>query len=905
MGANLRTIPAAASEFIKEGFYPLPIPAGQKKCVVDKWSDLRITESKIPQYFDDDGNIGLLLGEPSDDLVDIDLDAPEARAVALEWLPETHRVHGRVGSPQSHRHYRAHPAPRTTQFADTDGTMLCELRGTGGQTMVPPSVHPNGEAIVWYEHGDRAEVDPQALLDCVKCVAVSAVLARHWPARGSRHKTALALAGVLLREGVSKDIAERLIKAAATAAGDDEVEDRVGAVAATAAQLADGKDATGGPTLSELLVGDGAKVVDRIRKWLYVESGLPALDAGDRHVRRASAAAWEALIQANDPPSRFRFGGVAVRAEGDHLPPILTPYTQDRLCYDMARCADYFRTTKDGRVPAVPPTHVLKDMLAHPIPPLPLLTRIIASPVMTADGRILSAAGYDAQSGLYYAPAAGFSMPVVPDVPSADEIAAARRLLVDDLFGDFPFVGPSERAHAVALLLQPFVRDLIDGPTPLHLIEKPSPGTGASLLIEVIALTTTGASAPMMSEADNEAEWRKRITAALLESPSLVVIDNLRRKLDSAALSSALTASVWKDRRLGVSEMIRVPVQCGWGVSGNNPVISLEIARRTVRIRLDAKVERPWLRQETTFRHPDLRQWVREHRGALVAAALTLVRAWTIAGRPAGARTLGMFESWAKVIGGLLDVAQVPGFLGNLEPLYDQSDVENGSWREFVKVWWDAFHDAPVTVAGLWPLLNPAVGDPIDLGLGKGDERSLKTRFGLKLVQARDRRFGRYQLAAAGTVKHAKAWRLVSEDDAQAPTTPVENDERLLDDGDADAWTKPGAETAGTRSAGNDGERGEPREPFGARAGECQGSGPVPSSAVAAQGSPRSQVHRNPVLDHVRDPIMSMPLEEIRHQLTSDFGLAEQYAFSLPFDDARLVLEREYGNREWRESLLS
>ncbi len=36
----------------------------------------------------------------------------------------------------------------------------------------------------------------------------------------------------------------------------------------------------------------------------------------------------------------------------------------------------------------------------------------------------------------------------------------------------------ADRAHALALLLLPYARDLIDGPTPNHLAESPEPGSG-------------------------------------------------------------------------------------------------------------------------------------------------------------------------------------------------------------------------------------------------------------------------------------------------------------------------------------------------------------------------------------------------------------------------------------------
>ena len=117
-------------------------------------------------------------------------------------------------------------------------------------------------------------------------------------------------------------------------------------------------------------------------------------------------------------------------------------------------------------------------------------------------------------------------------------------------------------------------------------------------------------------------EWRKRITAQLREGHAVILIDNVTRPLDSGVLAAALTATMWTDRLLGKNETVRVPVRCVWLVTANNPVVSTELARRFVRIRLDPKVDRPWQREG--FRHADLRGWAVAHRGDLVAAALTL-----------------------------------------------------------------------------------------------------------------------------------------------------------------------------------------------------------------------------------------------------------------------------------------
>lgn len=489
---------------------------------------------------------------------------------------------------------------------------------------------------------------------------------------------------------------------------------------------------------------------------------LPALRADEGDLARAVDRAWSVLLASNDPPWLFRFGGMPTWVvPDDEGRPAAAGVTDERLRHMLARLADWRRLNAKGDlVPAPPPTALVKSLLATPDPGLPVLAGIVGTPVFGRGSALLTKPGYHPDARLLYRPTPGFAVPPIPDRPTGAEVAAARTLLLDDLLGDFPFVSAAERAHALALLLLGFVRAMVDGPTPLHLIEKPTPGTGATLMVDAIATVLTGCGASVMTEGRDDEEWRKRITAKLRQIPPLVLIDNLRHELDSSALAAALTAPFWEDRILGVSEMARLPIRCAWIATGNNPAFSNEMARRTVRIRLDARVDQPWRRDG--FRHPDLMGWVRANRGRLVAACLTLGRAWIAAGRPRGRRSIGSYEAWAQVIGGVLEVAGVQGFLGNLDETMEASDTEGGAWRGFVQTWWDRFGTAEV---GITDLYGAAIQVEPPLPLGPGNDRSQRIRLGKALGRMRDRvfRIGRrtVQVVASGTYQGAGRWRLI------------------------------------------------------------------------------------------------------------------------------------------------
>lgn len=288
--------------YLDRGRLPVPLLPNRKRPAVTDWPKFRPTPDDLDRHFPagGDANIGLLLGAASSNLVDIDLDSPEAIAVAPYLLPTTGWVHGRASAPRSHHWYQVDepPAKASERFVDPTATagepvdgdadegdrgregLLLELRSSGGQTVVPPSRHPSGEVLEWVTPvGQPTEIPIGELRRAVHEVAAAALLARHWPGRGSRDETALALAGGLIRAGWTPARVSLFTRAVAVAAGDEEVEARAAKAEPTAAKIRAGEDTTGWPRFAHLLGVAGDRVVARVREWLGLANDAAA-DAG-------------------------------------------------------------------------------------------------------------------------------------------------------------------------------------------------------------------------------------------------------------------------------------------------------------------------------------------------------------------------------------------------------------------------------------------------------------------------------------------------------------------------------------------------------------------------------------------------------------------------------------------------
>lgn len=272
----------AAVEAFRRGFVPVPVQARAKKPHGSAWTQLSFeTEEQVRTSFQQWSaagatNVGLILGERSR-LVDVDLDNPSAWRLREHLLPPSPMQTGRVGNARSHRWYRVTgKIPPTRIHKMPDGVKVAvELRSTGAQTLIPPSVHPSGEEYRWEGQpwgGDRgpAEVDGRKLSVQVALLGLGAVLLDNWPSQGSRHEAYLALAGGLLRfgDGVHpfwKGNLPVLIDALADATHDDDADTRVSEVMGTTLKrlgLVEGK-AIGFPRLAEIIGNDHAEAARR------------------------------------------------------------------------------------------------------------------------------------------------------------------------------------------------------------------------------------------------------------------------------------------------------------------------------------------------------------------------------------------------------------------------------------------------------------------------------------------------------------------------------------------------------------------------------------------------------------------------------------------------------------------
>jgi hypothetical protein len=263
-----------ARGYLKRGWNPIPVSRRTKKPIGKGWQHRRLTEEAVAEAFNRaDMNVGVQLGPMSNGLTDVDLDCHEAVAIGSMLLPESNNIFGRAGKPRSHWLYDSTLAASITkahlQFKDIDGAMMLELKigggGKGSQSVFPGSTHESGEAVAWDRDGALVSVDDEVLLRQVRRLAVAVMLARHWPETGARHDAALTVGGFLARSGLEEHEVALMLGAIATAAEDEQWEDRVQAGRDAVKQYSNGGETRGYPALVEAF---DSKIAIKAAQWL-------------------------------------------------------------------------------------------------------------------------------------------------------------------------------------------------------------------------------------------------------------------------------------------------------------------------------------------------------------------------------------------------------------------------------------------------------------------------------------------------------------------------------------------------------------------------------------------------------------------------------------------------------------
>ena len=321
--------------------------------------------------------------------------------------------------------------------------------------------------------------------------------------------------------------------------------------------------------------------------------------------------------------------------------------SQPALAHALAGVATWERF--DGRAKAWtcidPPARYATTLFELPdYPHLPVLSGLTRQPCMRPDGTVMKAAGYDAATRLFGVfDAREYT---ISERPTRAQAEAALALL-ESLLTEFCFIRPADQAAALAALLTAAVRPSL-AHAPMFHVRAPVTSAGKSYLCALItAFATLQPSTPTTFPGDDE-ECGKLLLAELLGAKAVIDFDNLTSDLIAhRSLCTALTSAHMSGRILGLSKTATVSTRALFLSSGTNVGPVKDMTRRCITVHLDPSRE---VSADRCFERPELVCEVLRERGRFVSAALTIVTAWIMAGRPmSNCRPLVSYENWSEL----------------------------------------------------------------------------------------------------------------------------------------------------------------------------------------------------------------------------------------------------------------
>jgi putative DNA primase/helicase len=381
-------------------------------------------------------------------------------------------------------------------------------------------------------------------------------------------------------------------------------------------------------------------------------SGLPTIRISGGSLSDAATEGENAIILAGHPI--YQRGRALVRpvttdveatrgrrTKMAELAEIDVAYMVDLLC----QSAIFERLSARGIWERIDPPLTVAQTILHRYGRwlFPPVIGVITTPTLRPDESLFDQPGYDSITRLVLIDPP--AMPPIPANPTRDDALGQMRLL-DDLVVEFPFADSGASLSAALSSMMTAVGRGAFMVVPMHATRAPESGSGKSYLFDLIAAIVLGQPCPVQAAGKTEEETEKRLGAAMLTGQPIICLDNVTGELGGDALCQLIERPFVDIRILGKSEQVRTEARTTVFASGNNLRVRGDLVRRVIICSLDAHMESP---EQFPFKFNPVEK-VLANRGKYIAAVLTVLRAYIVAGKPNRAPPLGSFEDWSDLV---------------------------------------------------------------------------------------------------------------------------------------------------------------------------------------------------------------------------------------------------------------
>ncbi len=432
---------------------------------------------------------------------------------------------------------------------------------------------------------------------------------------------------------------------------------------------------------------NGAVIADALGVWREESDDREVVSIDEGNFSITVRKTFEGLIRAQPGLSIqsriFSRAGGLITVDGDSAFEIDPP----GLTLKMAELLSF----RDSGDPGLPHKLLAGMITSEYARKFPELVWLRTCPTILPDGELMLETGYNAKYKIALILPTDLKMPEIPENPTKTDALDAIKLL-KELIEESPFVDGASKSVWLSALLSSVARPSLPF-VPLHTASAPAAGTGKSWLFELIGVIQTGKNQAAVSDTPNVEERQKRIDAELIRGASTIHLDNVASILNSSIICQAVTTDELTVRVLGASKSVTIPNQAMFFANGNNLTVTDDLKRRTLMARLDAKVEKPHLRQFDG----DAKALVKADRGKYITACLVILRAFrqaAVRGEATKVSRLASFNEWSDTVCSALV------WLGQANPMETMRSVEaddpvGEAMGALLESWYKEFQQRP------------------------------------------------------------------------------------------------------------------------------------------------------------------------------------------------------------------
>ena len=245
---------------------------------------------------------------------------------------------------------------------------------------------------------------------------------------------------------------------------------------------------------------------------------------------------------------------------------------------------------------------------------------------------------YDEASGIFPT-----GIPV-EDIPLTDAIQ-----LLQEAISDFNFQTEGDKSRGIAALLTPALvaGGVLDARAPVMMLEADASQSGKGYFTKLLGAIYNETPVTVTQRGGGTGSLDENFDAALCSGRQLIVLDNLRGKMNSPQIEAFLTSDLHMARMPYAPQMAVEPKRYFIMATSNNFELTVDMANRSNIIRI--------LKQRTgyqfhSFAEGDILAHIKANQPKYLGAIFAVIREWVRQGKPRQDSARHDFRDWCRAM---------------------------------------------------------------------------------------------------------------------------------------------------------------------------------------------------------------------------------------------------------------